>query len=316
MTDEHVDDEQVVRAEALVREGGAVAVTRLTEGLRTRDAGAVLVDALIRRGLEKAAKVVRVPLPEQLTTLIQREGEVPLAGIDKRLAGAGGAEAKRAVLALATAGTVVLGKRGRSEHVAWADGRVADAAELQRAATSITELKSLVKELEKRLRGKPQYALLEEELDGWRARVREAVAGPVAEPALSRGEFDTKRSLAAEAAPDERPATTPAPVPETVPETVKAPTSDGVADRVLRTLASFDRDPLLHLVYLPDLVRALGRSGVGVADVHAALQGAAKGGDIELRHESDPERLSAADRGVCMVAPSGRLISYVHVRPD
>lgn len=299
--DEETSDERVAEAEQQIRESGVIPLAQLTGGLPSRAARAALVDALVERGLEKAAKVMRVPLTEQLMSLLKSAREVPLATLHEQLAGASAAEAKRAALALAAAGELALVKSGRNEVLTRLDGQVIDAEQAESAAESLAKLKALVKELDKRVpagKAKPKYALLRDELADWRQRVRAAVA----------------MSWLDAAVPNEGTKSVPIPAePESKAVEPAAAGSNSVGERVFSTLSGFDRDPLLHLVYLPDLVRALGRQGIGMALVHEALLAAVDRGEIELKPENEPERLRATDRTLCMTTPSGRLISWVRL---
>ena len=61
------------------------------------------------------------------------------------------------------------------------------------------------------------------------------------------------------------------------------------------------------LVFVPDVVTAAVEVGLASADeVPTMLVSLARGGRLELRPESGLGRLSAAERGLCPVAPDGR----------
>lgn len=73
------------------------------------------------------------------------------------------------------------------------------------------------------------------------------------------------------------------------------------------------RPPVLELVRVPDLVRAL-EGRVALADVHRALLVADAAGAIELRPEAGGEFLDEAEARLCPPGPRGTVLSYARVR--
>lgn len=96
--------------EARVRAEGAVALRGLTKLKLGKRAGAQLIEALARAGLESTGKHVRVPLAEQLGALLAKSPTVPRTELGKRIKGATRAEIDRALRASQVALVVRDGK--------------------------------------------------------------------------------------------------------------------------------------------------------------------------------------------------------------
>lgn len=129
-----------------IREAVALPLAKLTKlcpadldpGTRAR-----LIADLSTLGLERTAKLVRIPLAEQLRGLLTEGERIPLKLLPKRLKGATGPEVKSALAAQIKAGgayVVVRGKNeilvGGSEPVVGRDG-IARLATLQKALTEL-----------------------------------------------------------------------------------------------------------------------------------------------------------------------------------
>jgi hypothetical protein len=109
------------------------------------DTRARLFSELSTRGIERTAKLVRIPLAEQLRGLLAQGERIPLKLLPKRLKGATGPEVKSALAAQIKAGgahVVVRGKNevlvGGSEKVAGRDG-ISRLVSLQKALTDLTK---------------------------------------------------------------------------------------------------------------------------------------------------------------------------------
>lgn len=101
------DPTLVADAEKRVRELGAVVVSKVIPKGLSRTGQAAFVEALARVGLERTGTRIRVPVDDQLVARLA-EGPVPIAGLQKRLAGASLPELKRSVLRLSAAGAAVI----------------------------------------------------------------------------------------------------------------------------------------------------------------------------------------------------------------
>jgi hypothetical protein len=129
-----------------IREAVALPLAKLTKLCPADldpDARARLFAELSSRGIERTAKVARIPLAEQLRGLLAPGERIPLKLLPKRMKGASGPEVKAALAAQIKAGgahVVVRGKNevlvGGSEPVVGRDG-IARLATLQKALTEL-----------------------------------------------------------------------------------------------------------------------------------------------------------------------------------
>lgn len=118
-------------------------VARLCPADLDPDTRARLIAGLATRGLERTAKLIRIPLAEQLDALLAQGERIPLKLVAKRIKGATGPELKAALAAQLKAGgahVVVRGKNevlvGGSERIVGRDG-IARLASLQKALTEL-----------------------------------------------------------------------------------------------------------------------------------------------------------------------------------
>lgn len=107
------------------------------------EARARLIAEVSTRGLERTAKLVRIPLAEQLHALLADGERIPLKLVAKRIKGATGPELKAALAAQIKAGGAHLVMRGKnevlvggSERIVGRDG-IAQLASLQKALTEL-----------------------------------------------------------------------------------------------------------------------------------------------------------------------------------
>lgn len=162
----------VTQVEAVVRTRGAVPVKRLSPMKLTRRADAELQERLVRSGLERTARSIRVPLEEQLERLVQEQGLVPLAGLKAKLVGAASqSEVKRVALTFVSRG------RGRlvvSRGKQFIGGPTVDLLQPPEAGVLAGLTKALGDLLKqaKPKRGQPQAALLRSDV----ASVAQALA--------------------------------------------------------------------------------------------------------------------------------------------
>lgn len=134
--------------EKKIREAVALPLAKLTKLCPVDldpDARARLISELSTRGLERTAKLVRIPLAEQLRALLAQGQRIPLKLLSKRLKGASGPEVKSAVAAQLKSGgahVVVRGKNevlvGGGEQVVGRDG-ISRLVIMQKALTELTK---------------------------------------------------------------------------------------------------------------------------------------------------------------------------------
>lgn len=275
---DEIAEAHVAAAESAVRERGFLPTAKLlNERLSTRAQSALLV-ALEKRGLERTAKGVRVPLGKQLTRALEAARELP---INVKLAGASAKEIKSAAYALVREGRAALIKKGRAERLLPADSRVLSASEASAFAEAATRLTALAKKLEafartaRPTRTRPGYALMRDEARALADEASKALDS-VADGRSQGDNHHEARALVFEAA----------------------------QNLVMEGIG---------LVYVPELVQSLANKLVR-EEVHQVLSDAAQRGELELRPESGLDRLSPGDRAACLVGPSGRLVSYVRMR--
>jgi hypothetical protein len=89
-----------------------------------------------------------------------------------------------------------------------------------------------------------------------------------------------------------------------------SPKPVSLVDTVVKELTRSVRASL-GLAFVPDAVRGL--NGHGIADTHAALLEADRGGRIELRPESGFNPLTADERALCPPGPQGTRLAWARV---
>jgi hypothetical protein len=226
-------------------------------------------------GLERAGKVMRVPLAEQVVALVQGGGRVALKDVAKRVKGGAKKELDAAIDKLVRAGEARVVVRTQVEVLVSGGDRALSAEEVGEIVKVQAALAKVLKKVTAKGRAR---SLLREDLA--------ALLGPLAGAAVPA------------AAP--RDAASRAPAADPV---------DAVVGEALRRLAH----PVLGLVRVPDLVRALdGR--VPVAEVHRILLAAAEAGTVELRPEAGAEFLGEEDAKLCPPGPRGTVLSYLRLR--
>jgi len=114
----------------MVRQSGAIPLSRLTRAKLTRRASGLLHEQLARRGLERTGRAVRVPVREQVLAAIAG-GPLPTAAVRKRVRGlAGAGELGVAIADLVRGGRAAVIMRGGVEHIAPPSAEVLGPGEL------------------------------------------------------------------------------------------------------------------------------------------------------------------------------------------
>ena len=174
--------ELVTQVEAAVRARGVVPLKKLSPIQLTRRADAALQERLVRSGLERTARGIRVPLEQQLERLVQEQGLVPLTGLKARLLGAvSQTEVKQVALTFVSRGS---GRLVVSQGKQFVGGPTVDVLEPPEADVLAGLTKALVDLLKQARpkRGQPQAALLRSDV----ASVIQALAR-LPMPSESRG---------------------------------------------------------------------------------------------------------------------------------
>jgi hypothetical protein len=192
--------------ERAVRKSGALGVGKLKPPRVTlsRRAQAELFDALARRGLERTARAVRVPLREQVAALIEPGQPIATAALRKQLRGVTSAAELKLVLAdLVRARRAALVVRGGAEHVARVSEALLSREELAELAAMTRALSQLAAKARPRAGGPARTLLAADVLaliDPLRQQLGRAVddaSDPVALLlAAARGQTDPTTGLA------------------------------------------------------------------------------------------------------------------------
>lgn len=161
---DEVPDGLADQVERDVRAAGAVPLRTIksTEGKLSRRAQSALFEQLGRRGLERTASALRVPLREQLARLLDRGEPVASASLRKQLRGASAAELKLVTRDLVKAGRAALVTRSGKEHVAARSPALLAPAELAALTDAIRALSRLTASTRTRAGQLPRTLLRED----------------------------------------------------------------------------------------------------------------------------------------------------------
>lgn len=273
---ECVDAQMLAAAEAGVRANNALPLTRVCSVKLSPSARDELVKQLVSRGLERTAKVVRVPLALQIEALVRGGARIARKDLARRVKGATKTEIDASLGKLIREGRGHLVVRTQTEVLVGPGECVLGSTEMQQWSKAVTTLAKTVKKVQ--TKGLPK-TLLREDLD--------AVLGSSAPTATSV----TPNSVTANSV------------------TANSVTSNEGSERlVVETLQKLE-DPNLKLVRIADLVRAL-EPRLPKDEVHRALAKAFEVGTIELRPDAGTEFLKAEDVALCLPGPRGTVFSY------
>lgn len=152
---ESLDDGMIEAAARAVEDAGALPIKKLCNVPLSHRAQLMLFEALERRGFERTPRLVRIPLGDQLATLVTRERRVDLKGLKKRLLGCSSdAEAKRAAVELCLQKRALWVVTETSEGVAAPDSPTLTREELDALSNAVARLGKLAKRL-KPAKGQP-----------------------------------------------------------------------------------------------------------------------------------------------------------------
>ncbi len=159
---DEVPDGLADQTERAVRETGALPLRRIVpaRSALSRRAQGLLFDALARRGLERTARSLRVPLRDQVAALLDGGAPIATAALRKQLAGVeSAAELKLVVRDLVRAGRAALVMRAGKEHIAARDGALLAREQVARIADLAKALARLAASAKARA-GQPPRTLL------------------------------------------------------------------------------------------------------------------------------------------------------------
>jgi hypothetical protein len=287
---EVVGEQLAEEIEGRVRRERGVAKAKLLAVKVTPRARALLEERLVKAGLERTTKGMRVAVEEQLVSLLGAEGEVPLKGLSKRLALVTPKEAEAAAKVLVGSGKLVLGQRGGVRVLS-------SGAASWMAPEEHKALRVLVMSLDKLLKAS--------------AKVKPLAPARLARVDLSALEVALAPLVGTGAA-----------------VAVRQEKAAGVVEGdTCAAAGTVEADVLVRLrreaqalggpqrpVYLPELLGGLTVGERAVA-LRAIEQGA-RAGDIELRPWSGLDQLSDEERSLCVLGPQGSLLSHLRFRED
>jgi hypothetical protein len=264
----------IAAAAEVVRRDGAIARTALVRLGIPKKRLDEAVEALAREGLEVTAKSVRVPVREQLLSLLATGSALTTKSAAGTVSGATKAEITKAVAALVDAGDARLVLRTKELVLVGTRADVVAGPELEAIERALRSLLEATKRARKK-----RAALL-------RADVEQTMSRFVTPRHREAGTNGAATQAAASDAG------------------TRATSSQDIAQ-----LVDQHRDAS-GLTFVPTLVRAFGGEGARDA-VHAELLRGARSGIFELRPESGLGRLSAEDLDLCIPGPQGSRLSWV-----
>jgi hypothetical protein len=179
--------------ERAVRAAGSLPLPKLTRLKLGAEARRALERTLVEAGLERTAKVVRVPLGAQLLALVQGGGRVALKDLAKRVKGGAKKEIDAALDRLVRAGEARVVVRTQVEVLVGGGDRALDAAEVAALVAAHAALGKVLKKVTAKGRAR---TLLRDDLAELLGPVeRAARVPPPAPPAAA----ESPRALVAEA---------------------------------------------------------------------------------------------------------------------
>jgi len=159
---DQVPDGLAEETERAVRQSGALPLRRIkpAQGALSRRAQGLLLETLARRGLERTARALRVPLRDQVAALLAGGAPIATAALRKQLAGVeSAAELKLVVRDLVRAGRAALVMRAGKEHIAARDGALLSREQVAHIADVARKLARLAASARARA-GQPPRTLL------------------------------------------------------------------------------------------------------------------------------------------------------------
>jgi DNA-binding Lrp family transcriptional regulator len=157
---DRVDPALVANVERTLRAAGALPLTKLPRAGLTKEAALELERQLLARGLERAPRVLRVPVDEQILALVQGGGRLPLKDLSKRVKGASKAELAAAVGRLVRAGRARVVVRTQVEVLVGGAERVLDRDALDRLGDLYAHLGKVLKKV--KAKGPPRSILADD----------------------------------------------------------------------------------------------------------------------------------------------------------
>jgi hypothetical protein len=169
--------------EQAVRSAGAVPLTKLTREKLTPGARDELLRSVEARGLERAAKAMRVPLEQQILALVQGGARVARRDVPKRVKGATAAEITKTIEKLVRAGKARLVVRTQIEVLAGNSERVLSPGEIAQLAKLHKDLGAALKKVNAK---GPARSILREDIAALLAPIQRSAAPEEAPPGRAR----------------------------------------------------------------------------------------------------------------------------------
>lgn len=159
---EQITPQIIAEAEARIRANHALPFARITPAKLSPSGRDELLTQLIKRGLERTSKGLRVPLAGQIEALVSNKARITRKDVSKRVKGATKTEIDGALTKLIREGRVHVVVRTQAEVVVHANESVLGLTEVQQLTKAISILAKTVKKVQ--AKGLPK-TLLREDLD-------------------------------------------------------------------------------------------------------------------------------------------------------
>jgi hypothetical protein len=159
---EQISPQIIAEAEARIRANHALPFARITPAKLSPSGRDELLTQLIKRGLERTSKGLRVPLAGQIEALVSNKARITRKDVSKRVKGATKTEIDGALTKLIREGRVHVVVRTQAEVVVHANESVLGLTEVQQLTKAISILAKTVKKVQ--AKGLPK-TLLREDLD-------------------------------------------------------------------------------------------------------------------------------------------------------
>jgi hypothetical protein len=162
VVNEQLDHQIIDEAERRVRENRALPFARVTSAKLSPSGRDELLEQLVKRGLERTTKGLRVPLAMQIETLVNNGARMARKDVGKRVKGATKAEIDNTLAKLIRDKRIHLVVRTQTEVLISANEVVLGLTEVQQLAKAISVLAKTVKKVQ--AKGLPK-TILREDLD-------------------------------------------------------------------------------------------------------------------------------------------------------
>lgn len=195
---EQITPQIIAEAEARIRANHALPFARITPVKLSPSGRDELLTQLVKRGLERTSKGLRVPLAGQMEALVSNKARIPRKDVAKRVKGATKTEIDATLTKLIREGRIHLVVRTQAEVLVGANELVLGLTEVQQLCKAISTLAKTVKKVQ--TKGLPK-TLLREDLDavlggfGQKSKIGAPIVNEMNEEDVERLVLETLRQL-------------------------------------------------------------------------------------------------------------------------